>query len=211
VLVIPDPAHETWLTARLAQESDCSLAAVVGSLDEACRHVPVNVLLVDLAVPDAMDEARWAALRLCDPTAWLIVVFGDYGPALRHAATAGARAFLPKSLSDETLWSALKMALRGERVIPDEQFFTRLWGTQAQSENGAPQQASLAPERLTPRERDILGLLADGLSNKEIATRLGLKEKTIKNRVSEILSKLGLRNRTQAAIWAREHGLGGKP
>lgn len=60
---------------------------------------------------------------------------------------------------------------------------------------------------LTPRERDILRLLAQGLSNKEIAAQLCLSAKTIKNRVSEILSKLGLHNRTQAAIWAVEHEL----
>ncbi len=57
----------------------------------------------------------------------------------------------------------------------------------------------------TRRERDILSLLAQGLSNKEIAAQLHLSEKTIKNRVSEILSKLGLHNRTQAAIWTVEH------
>ena len=62
---------------------------------------------------------------------------------------------------------------------------------------------------LTRRERDILRLLAQGLSNKEIAAQLCLSEKTVKNRVSEILSKLGMHNRTQAAIWAVEHGLGG--
>ncbi len=61
---------------------------------------------------------------------------------------------------------------------------------------------------LTRRERDILRLLAQGLSNKEIAAQLHLSEKTIKNRVSEILSKLGLHNRTQAALWVVEHGLG---
>ena len=61
---------------------------------------------------------------------------------------------------------------------------------------------------LTRRERDILRLLAQGLSNKEIAAQLCLSEKTIKNHVSEILSKLGLHNRTQAALWVVEHGLG---
>ena len=61
---------------------------------------------------------------------------------------------------------------------------------------------------LTRRERDILRLIAQGLSNKEIAAQLHLSEKTVRNRLSEIFSKLGVGNRTQAAIWAREHGLG---
>jgi DNA-binding NarL/FixJ family response regulator len=60
---------------------------------------------------------------------------------------------------------------------------------------------------LTRRERDILSLLAQGLSNKEIAEQLCLSEKSVRNRVSEILSKLGVSNRTQAAIWAKENGL----
>jgi len=61
---------------------------------------------------------------------------------------------------------------------------------------------------LTRRERDILRLIAQGLSNKEIAAQLCLSEKTVRNRLSEIFSKLEVSNRTQAAIWAREHGLG---
>jgi DNA-binding NarL/FixJ family response regulator len=63
------------------------------------------------------------------------------------------------------------------------------------------------PEHLTPREHDILKLLAEGMSNKEIAAKLGLSETTVKHRVSDILSKLGVSNRTRAAVWAREHGL----
>jgi DNA-binding NarL/FixJ family response regulator len=66
----------------------------------------------------------------------------------------------------------------------------------------------LGPEHLTPREFEILRLLAEGLSNKEIAAQLNLSEKTVKNRISEILSKLGVCNRTQAAIWARENWRG---
>ena len=61
----------------------------------------------------------------------------------------------------------------------------------------------------TRRERDILRLVAQGLSNKEIAAQLCLSEKTVRNRLNEIFSKLGVSNRTQAAIWAIEHGLGG--
>lgn len=63
---------------------------------------------------------------------------------------------------------------------------------------------------LTCRERDILSLLAQGLSNKEIAAQLCLSEKTVRNRLSEILSKLGVRNRTQAALWAKEHEMDGE-
>ena len=64
-------------------------------------------------------------------------------------------------------------------------------------------------ERLTHQELEILGLLAQGLSNKEIAAKLSLSERTVRNHTTDILGKLGLRNRTQAALWAREHGLGG--
>lgn len=62
------------------------------------------------------------------------------------------------------------------------------------------------PEGLTKREKDILPLLAAGLRNREIAQCLDLSEKTVRNRISEILGKIGVRNRTQAAVWACEHG-----
>ncbi len=65
-------------------------------------------------------------------------------------------------------------------------------------------------EHFTERELEILRLLAEGCSNREIAAALKLSERTVRNHMTDILGKLGVRNRTQAALWAREHGLGGK-
>jgi DNA-binding NarL/FixJ family response regulator len=70
------------------------------------------------------------------------------------------------------------------------------------NQNNSPKSSTL-----TPREIDILRLLANGLCNREIAKNLGLSEKTVRNRLSEILSKIGVSNRTQAALWAIENGL----
>jgi len=81
--------------------------------------------------------------------------------------------------------------------------------------NGEPAITSTRPpspilEKLTPRERDIVKLVAEGASNKEIAAKLHLSENTVRNRLGDILGKLGVSNRTQVAIWARENGLGGE-
>ena len=78
----------------------------------------------------------------------------------------------------------------------------------AEENEANPNKTESVCVRLTPREREILGLLAQGLTNKAIAARLSVGEQTVKNHVSDILAKVGLNNRTQAALWAQENGFG---
>ncbi len=98
-------------------------------------------------------------------------------------------------------------------MIPDEEFFERvcskeLPNTPEVQSIPAPDQAL---QRMTCREQEILRLLAEGSSNRDIAVHLDLNEKTVRNQMTVLFAKLGLASRTQAALWARDRGLGEKP
>ncbi len=211
LLVSPDTSLEIRVASWLESRPDYALVDAARSLRQACElthYHRANALLVDVAAPDSESEENWSALKFCYPDARIIVLLeADTGQkSLRLAATAGALAFLNKG--EESLLSYLEDALRGTPYIPDVHFFERLWPAEEEAEGR--ELAELKPEHLTPRERLILHLIAEGLTNQQIAERLRLREKTVKNRVSEILNKIGLQNRTQLAIWALKHGLGGK-
>lgn len=215
LLVIRDPGHRLRLAALLEAQPGFECCAQAGSLREACGQLHtsnVDLLLVDLDAPDAADELCWGSLRLHFPATPVVVLFDRYNQALRLAFAAGALDFLPREVSAEDLARCLRDAAPGIPVVPDVHFFERLWAPQTKTGHAAenPGQADRVVQTLTPRERDILRLLAQGAGNQEIAAQLHLSAKTVRNRVSEILSKLGVRNRTQAALWAWEHGLGGR-
>jgi DNA-binding NarL/FixJ family response regulator len=212
LLVTGDHSLEIRLASWLEAQPDFLLAGVAGSVREAAdRHWRFpDVLLVDLSVPDAADQLAWISLRLRYPANRLIVLFAEYDDALSLGAVAGARSFLPRDANPESpLWSVLLDALKGTPFISDEQFFQRLWASHGRADDEPPGSSMpvATPEHLMPRERDVLKLLAEAMSNKDIAAKLCLSETTVKHRVSDILSKLGVSNRTRAAVWAREHGL----
>ena len=98
-------------------------------------------------------------------------------------------------------------------MIPDEAFFERVCSKELPN---TPEVQSLpapdqALQRMTCREQEILRLLVEGSSNRDIAAHLGLNEKTVRNQMTALFAKLGLASRTQAALWARDRGLGEKP
>jgi DNA-binding NarL/FixJ family response regulator len=132
----------------------------------------------------------------------------DVEPPRRPAALpAGAAGYLLKDVSSETLVAAIHAAARGESFLQSTvtgkvvAAFTRLM-----TSDRARPEALLVP--LSPREREILALVATGASNKEVADQLCLAEGTVKNHVTNILAKLDVRDRTQAALRARELGIG---
>ena len=117
-------------------------------------------------------------------------------PAIR----AGAAGYLLKDVKPTELAETIRAVARGEsRLAPD--VTRKILSGIAGAGQGAP-----AQESLTEREAEVLGCLAGGLSNKEIAARLFIAEKTVKTHVSNILAKLGLGDRTQAAVYAVKHG-----
>jgi NarL family two-component system response regulator LiaR len=119
---------------------------------------------------------------------------------LLPAIQAGAAGYLLKNVQPQELARAVRAAHRGEALL-DPAVAARLVDAIAQAPGDAP------GERLTPRERQVLDLIGHGLSNKRIARELGISEKTVKAHVGHVLAKLGVADRTQAAVYAVRAGL----
>ena len=118
---------------------------------------------------------------------------------------AGASGFLLKDVRAETMFEAVRVIAAGEALLAP--VITRRLIAEFARQRPRPQSAPEKLEELTPRETEILGLVAEGLSNREIAGRLVLSDETVKTHVSHVLRKLGLRDRAQAVVVAYESGL----
>jgi DNA-binding NarL/FixJ family response regulator len=158
-----------------------------------------DVVLMDVRMPglDGVDATAVVRTRAPGCRVLMLTTFDDEGYAVR-ALRAGASGCLPKDLPAADLARAVVAALA--RTAPGSPS-----GSSAPPGSGG---SPVAPAALTLRELEVLRLLAAGATNREIAKRLSVGEGTAKNHVSRILSRLGLRDRTQAARYAREHGLG---
>jgi DNA-binding NarL/FixJ family response regulator len=158
-----------------------------------------DVILLDLQMPDMDGIQAAAAIRRSYPQAVILVLTSFREDAQLHAALrAGVNGYLLKDISGDALVQAIRGAARGEpQLHPD--IARRLMERMP-----APQDPFAA---LTAREREVLILVAHGLSNKEIGLRLSLTEVTIKGYVSTVLSKLNVADRTQAALLAVRYGL----
>jgi two-component system, NarL family, response regulator LiaR len=159
-----------------------------------------DVLLLDLVMPGLDGVGVLARLRDRDARARVIVLtsFGDEDK-LFAALRAGAAGYLLKDVEPSDLVRAIRSAHAGQSPLSPA-IATRVVEEVAHG-------GSAAPGELTPRELDVLTLIARGRSNKVIARELGVAEKTVKTHVSHILGKLGLTDRTQAALYAVREGL----
>lgn len=151
-----------------------------------------DLVLLDLGLPDVDGFAGLTALREHAPSVPVVVLSGSEDPAdIQAALNAGAAGYIPKSASPAVILGALQVVLAGGVYIPSRALERPTVGSQAH----------LA--LLTPRQRDVLTLLAQGKSNKQIGETLGLTEATVKQHVSAILKTLGVTNRTQAVLAGR--------
>jgi two-component system, NarL family, response regulator LiaR len=172
------------------------------ALEEGQRLAP-DVILMDLVMPKLDGVGAMRALRDRVPDARVIVLTSFLeDDRLLPAIQAGAAGYLLKNVQPSELARAIRAAARGEAVI-DPSAAARLVQAVADS---STQRAS-EPERLTRREREVLELIAGGRSNKRIALELGISEKTVKTHVGHVLAKLGVSDRTQAALMAVRDGL----
>jgi NarL family two-component system response regulator LiaR len=183
---------------------DIELVGEASNGEEAlavAAEVEPNVVLMDLVMP-GMDGIE-AIRRLHDSSPQIKVIaltsFTD-DDKLYPAIKAGAAAYLLKDVGPQQLAEAIRAASRGEMHLHPE-VTRRLMSGIA----GGQEQAS--SEALTAREQEVLRCLGRGMSNKEIGAELFISEKTAKTHVSNILAKLGLQDRTQAALYAVKHGL----
>jgi len=172
-----------------------------------CGEVNPDVVLMDVRMPgmDGIEATRQLAGSANRGPRVLILTTFDLDEYVFDALRAGASGFLLKDVTAERLFDAVRVVAAGEALLAPAvtrrliSEFTRL---RPVARNRAPALSSL-----TPRETEVLKLVAEGLSNPEIAARLVVTEETVKTHVSRMLSKLGLRDRTQAVVTAYESGL----
>jgi len=165
-----------------------------------------HVILMDVRMPvlDGIEATR----RLVDagnPARIVILTTFDLDEAVFGALRAGASGFMLKDIRAAELTSAVRVVARGEALLAPT-VTRRLLDRFADALPGAPPPAL---DELTPREVEVLRLVARAMSNAEIAERLTLTEATVKSHVSAILRKLGLRDRVQIVVFGHEHGLVG--
>jgi NarL family two-component system response regulator LiaR len=164
---------------------------------EAAERLRPDVVLMDLVMPNVDGVEAMQRLRERVPTARVIVLtsFLD-DDRLLPAIRAGAAGYLLKNAEPQELARAIRAADEGEALL-DPAVAARLVDAFA---GGGERDARY--DELTPREREVLELIGRGFSNKRIALELGAAEKTVKNHVSHVLAKLGVADRTQAALYA---------
>ncbi|GAA4981285.1 DNA-binding NarL/FixJ family response regulator [Nonomuraea thailandensis] len=203
VLIADDhPVVRQGLRTFLDLQDDITVVGEAGDGAQAVELVgelSPDVLLLDLKMP-VMDGL--GALERLSGSATRIVVLtsvsdpSDVGPAMR----AGAAGFLYKDVDPTALVQAVR-AVHGGQVLLAPEAAEAMLATAADA-------VVPAPVPLTEREREVLALIAAGRSNREIARSLAVAEKTVKTHVSNVLMKLGVQDRTQAALYAVRHGLG---
>jgi DNA-binding NarL/FixJ family response regulator len=193
------------LRLYLAGQPDLEVVGEAGdgaTAVERARELEPDVVLMDLQMPVLDGIAATRQIRAALPETEIVVLttFIDT-ENIGQAIAAGAIGYVLKDVPPQELAEAIRKAARGEvHLAPVVQ------RTLMQS-LARPRGTEPLPEELTEREREVLGLLAAGRSNKEIARQLRVTERTVKGHVGNVLGKLGVVSRTQAAIYAMRHGL----
>jgi DNA-binding NarL/FixJ family response regulator len=209
ILIVEDQALvREGIATLLGFAPDLSVAAETGTAASALELVETlrpDLVLLDLRLPDRSGLAVLEALQARgDATPVIVLTTFEDPPAMLAAARLGARGFLLKSVSFEQLTTAIRAVAAGETLIHPT---LAARGTDATRSRETPFDASTEPGELSRRERVVLRLIAAGCSNKEIAAALRLAPGTVKNHVSSLLAKLGVRDRTRAALRGYELGL----
>lgn len=198
ILVVDDhPIMRVGIAALIASSKEMEAVAQAGSGEEAITlhalHLP-DITLMDLRLPGISGVETIRSIRSQSPKARFIVLTTYAGDEdIFQAMEAGAAGYLVKGMPQEMLVTAVKRVHAGGRYLPP---------TMSQA------LASRMPDSsLSHREREVLGLMAKGNSNREIASNLGITEATVKCHVSVILGRLNASDRTQAVVIALQRGL----
>lgn len=188
----------------LEREADMTVVGEAGTVRDAIARVDAtrpDLVVLDVRLPDGsgVDACREIRSRHPSVPCLMLTAFDDE-PALDAAVLAGASGWLLKDIRGAGLVEAVRRASAGRQLIPAE--LRRRAGQRLMQRQAASRDDGV---ELTLRERQILALIADGMTNRQIGDRLGLAEKTVKNYVSGLLDKLGFQRRTQAAVYGAAH------
>ena len=198
----------TGFSAILSHEPDIEVVGEAGNGREAVEQTRLHrpdVVLMDVRMPVMDGLEATTELTASDPrTRVLILTTFDLDEYVYAALRGGASGFLLKDAPADQLLTAIRVVAAGDALIAPS-ITRRLIAEFAHRPRPTDRPAQLEP--LTSREREVLGLLARGMSNSEIAAALFLGEATVKTHVARVLSKLGLRDRVQAVVLAYESGL----
>ena len=215
VLLVDDHAVvRQGLRMFIEMQSDMEVVGEGGNGVEAVElaaRLNPDVILLDLLMPQMDGVEATRKILAGNPHARVLILtsFGEDDkvfPAIR----AGAQGYLLKDIQPRDLVQAIRETHQGKAQLhPD--VARRLMAAVAGDAPARPAPSPALPkelQELTEREREVLDLIARGLTNREIAGKMVVSEKTVKTHVSNLLDKLGLEDRTRAAIWALKHGLG---
>ncbi|HEX6844036.1 MAG TPA: response regulator transcription factor [Actinomycetota bacterium] len=186
---------ETFEDVELVGAADGGEAAV-----DLGRTATPDVMLLDLSMPDLDGIGVTRRLAEISPDT-KIVLFTSFSDreGIVAALDAGAVGYLLKDAEPGEIHAAIRAAARGEAPLAPKAAAALL---SARSERG-----SAGEVELTPRERDVLRLVIEGYANKQIARKLGISEKTVKGHLTNVFQRIGVADRTQAALWAERHGI----
>lgn len=207
VLVIDDhPLFRRGVTQLLALDPALRLVGEASSGEEGtvlAAQLDPDLVLLDLNMKGMSGIETLKRLREEGCSARIVILtVSDSADDLVAAIRSGADGYLLKDMEPEQLLARIREALFGRMVIGDN-----LAGVLAQALRGEAQAQSRSEGDLTERERDILGCLASGMSNKLVARELNITEGTVKVHVKHLLRKMKFRSRVEAAVWAVQHGL----
>ncbi|MDX2810998.1 response regulator transcription factor [Streptomyces sp. NPDC006207] len=197
----------------LDAEPDIEVAGEAGTVDHALARAPAlrpDVAILDVRLPDGDGINVCRELRSRMPgLACLMLTSFDDDDALLDAIMAGAAGYVLKQIKGSDLVSAVRTVASGQSLLDPATTARLMNSLREQEQPPEPQDEALAG--LTPREREILELIGEGLTNRQIGKRLFLSEKTVKNHISRMLGKLGVERRIQAAVLATQHQPSGGP
>jgi two-component system, NarL family, response regulator NreC len=207
VLVADDHAVlRAGLRMLIRAQADMDVVAEAADGEEAVRKAAEarpDVILMDLSMPGAGGIRAIERLRQeCPASRVLVLTMHDVPAYLRAALAAGASGYVVKSAADSELLSAIRGVHRGRTVLDPALATSALQNTLGRRPAGG-----LAADPLSPREREVLDLIAQGYTNQQIADRFGLSVKTIETHRSRLVEKLGLRSRAELVRYALDSGL----
>ena len=209
ILLVDDHTlFRSGIKALLQRQDDFEVVGEAGDGLEGLKRaksLQPDVVLLDLHMPGISGREAVKLLAEEVPACnVLLLTVSEDAEDLIETIRAGARGYLLKNIETDFLLNAIRAAARGESVVSPQMTGKLMMGVRMGKEV-APQEDD--KEKLSPREKDIIALLAKGVSNKEMANTLNVAESTIKIHVQNILKKLHLSSRVQAAVYAVEHGL----